>query len=52
MLGPTAQKEVKKKSWMWCGHSFADVCVYTIVVSGGRLLRQSCDHNQEILGKK
>ena len=34
MLGPTGlKKDVKKKSWKWFGHSFADVCVYTIVVS-------------------
>ena len=38
MLGPTGlikEKEKKRiESWKWFGHSFDDVCVYTIVISG------------------
>ena len=33
MLGPTGLKKIKKKSWMWFGYNFADLCVYTMVDS-------------------
>ena len=40
MLGPTGLEKKKKKegkkkgeSWKWFGHSFSDVCVYTILVN-------------------
>ena len=26
------KKKVDKNNWKWFGHSFADLCVYTIVV--------------------
>ena len=46
------KKRSKKKSWKWFGHFFADVCVYTIVVSGVIYLGMSCGHNQDFFGEK
>ena len=34
LFGPTGHKKEKKKTLKWFRHSFADLCIYIIVVCG------------------